>query len=86
MLITNVHILPIGNVKANYKSIFEDAGINQTRHIIFIEIIADIKIILPMKNAVINNTIDIYVAENIIVGKIPEVFLNTNFGKLTLVP
>lgn len=82
----NFKILPVGNVKANYKSTFTDAGINQTRHVIFIEITADIKVILPMKNEVIKNTIDIYVAESIIVGKIPDVFLNSNYGKLTLVP
>lgn len=82
----NFKILPIGAVKANYKSVFEDAGINQTRHMIFIEINADIEVILPLKNTVIKNTVEVYVAENIIVGKIPNVFLNSDFGKLTLVP
>lgn len=78
-------IVPIGAVKASYKSVFESAGINQTRHNIFIEIVADIKIILPMQNSIIQTVINIYVAESIIVGKIPDVYLG-NGGKLTLIP
>ena len=80
------NIVPAGAVFANFKSVFESAGINQTRHMVIVEVVADIKVVLLMKNTVIQSVVNIYVAENIIVGKIPDVYLSVGSGKLSLVP
>ena len=44
-----VKIEPIGNIKTNYDSLFESAGINQTRHKIYVNVIAKLRLILPFK-------------------------------------
>ena len=69
-------IEPIGNISTSYESKFESAGINQTRHKIYLNVIAKIRLKLPLKNQDIEVSTQIPVSDTIIVGKIP----NTTFG------
>lgn len=69
-------LVPVGTVVANYKSAFESAGINQTRHSIYIEVTSAVAIFLPVHDESIVCTINVYVAENIIVGKVPNFYLS----------
>ena len=71
-----IQIEPIGNINTNYESKFESAGINQTRHKIYINITAKLRLKLPLKNQDIEVSTQIPVSDTIIVGKIP----NTTFG------
>ena len=71
-----VKIEPIGNVVTSYESKFESAGINQTRHKIYLNISAKVRLKLPMNNDDIDVTTQIPVSDTIIVGKIP----NTTIG------
>ena len=67
-----VKIKPTGNIKVSYESVFESAGINQTRHKIYLNVEATVKIIIPLHNEEMQVTCEIPVAETIIVGKIPN--------------
>lgn len=67
---------PIGNIEAKYSSQFESAGINQTRHKIYININTEVRIILPLSNDTINVNSQIPVAETIIIGKVPSTALD----------
>lgn len=67
-----VKIEPVGNIKATYNSKFESAGINQTRHIIYLNIEAVVKIVMPLRNEEIVVNSEIPVSETIIVGKTPN--------------
>ncbi|MCL1901958.1 MAG: sporulation protein YunB [Firmicutes bacterium] len=78
-------LVPFGTVVANYKSVFESAGINQTRHLIYIEITSAVSIFLPISKESVEATVNIYVAENIIVGEVPAVYLSGG-EKLKLTP
>lgn len=69
-------IEPIGNISTNYESKFESAGINQTRHKIYLNVVAKIRLKLPLQNQDIEVDAQIPVSDTIIVGKIP----NTTFG------
>ena len=71
-----VSIEPIGNISTSYESKFESAGINQTRHKIYLNISAKVRLKLPMNNEDIDVTTQIPVSDTIIVGKIP----NTTIG------
>ncbi|NLK94914.1 MAG: sporulation protein YunB [Clostridiales bacterium] len=68
----NVKIKPIGNLNVSYESKFESAGINQTRHIIYLNIVGTVRIMLPLHSEDIEVTCEIPVAETIIIGKIPN--------------
>ena len=74
-----VKMQPIGSVKTNYISEFESAGINQTRHKIYLEVETTIKVIVPTKSDEVQIKNTIPVAETIIVGKVPTT--NLDFGK-----
>jgi sporulation protein YunB len=67
---------PIGSIEAKYSSQFESAGINQTRHKIYININTEVRIILPLSNDTINVNSQIPVAETIIIGKVPSTALD----------
>ena len=71
-----IKIIPIGNVKTEFKSEFLEKGVNQTLHRLYLEIYCEINILTPFNtiNETINN--QFIIAENIIVGNIPTTFYN----------
>ena len=75
-----VKIKPVGSIIVSYESKFESAGINQTRHKIYLKVEATVKTILPLHNEEIQVSCEIPVAETIIVGKIPNTAID--LGKI----
>lgn len=67
-----MHIEPIGNITTNYESKFESAGINQTRHKIYLNITAHIRLKLPLSDQDTTVTTQVPVSDTIVVGKIPN--------------
>lgn len=74
----NLDILTTESVICNFSSAFEAMGINQTRHSIYLEVVSDVKIIMPAASQNVRVTTDVLICEAVIVGKIPEVYLNGN--------
>ena len=62
----------IGNITTSYESIFESAGINQTRHKIYLNVNARIRLIIPTSSKEVEIVSQIPISETIIVGKIPD--------------
>lgn len=77
----NMEIEPIGNITTSYESKFESAGINQTRHKIYLNVAAKIRMKLPLESQDVDVTTQIPVSDTIIVGKIPNTTLG--LGDLT---
>ena len=74
-------IIPVSSVACDFTSSFESVGINQTKHSIYMNVIADISIVMPSRTENIAVTTEILVGEFVIVGKIPETYLQTDiFG------
>lgn len=71
----NIKIIPISNVECGFVSKFESAGINQTKHSIYLEIVSSISIIMPATTTNLASTIEVLVCESVIVGSIPDVYL-----------
>ncbi len=71
----NIKIIPISNVECRFVSKFTDAGINQTKHSLYLEIVSDISIILPSKSTNLASTIEVLICESVIAGKIPDTYL-----------
>lgn len=72
----SVQILPVGAVNASFDSEFETAGINQTRHRIFLTLRATVSLIVPTGSQAVEVGSTMPVAENIIVGEVPQSFVN----------
>ncbi len=84
----HIKIIPISNVSCRFVSKFEEAGINQTKHSIYLEIVADISIIMPTGSSNFASLTEVLVAESVLIGKVPETFLNADLfgGGFTLAP
>ena len=75
-----VKIDPIGNMKVSYESKFESAGINQTRHKIYLNVEARVRMKIPLHSKEQVVTCQIPVAETIIVGKTPNTAIDLGGG------
>gem|GEM_PF-368014 len=79
----NVKVLirPIGHVEIQVMDDFIDAGINQTRHRIWLEVTTQMSIAIPFDSKKFESTTSVPICEGIIIGPIPETYLNFNFFK-----
>ncbi len=84
----NIKIIPISNVSCSFSSKFEAEGINQTKHSIYLDVVADISIVMPSGTSNFASLTEVLIAESVIVGTVPDVFLQGNlFGNgYTLAP
>ena len=72
-----VKMKQVGNINTSYESLFESAGINQTRHKIYLNVSAKIRVIVPLNSKDVDISCQIPISETIIVGKIPQTAINT---------
>ena len=72
-----VRILSIRNSDANFISKFSQAGINQTLHQVTMEVSIDVAVLVLGQTASFTMTSQVVVAETVIVGQVPETFLQT---------
>ena len=74
-------IIPVSSVSCDFSSNFESVGINQTKHSIYLNVVADISIVMPSKTQNFAVLTEILVGESVIVGAIPDTYLQSDiFG------
>ncbi len=71
----SVKVAPIGKAECTFSSTFETAGINQTLHRIYIDVSCQIDLIIPTSHTVVQTNTPILLCESVIVGKVPDTFL-----------
>ncbi len=83
-----VKILPVGAVSTQFVTEFESAGINQTRHKIFLSAKTTVRLVIPTGSKQVDLNSSISIAESIIVGDVPDSFVDVNdkADLLNLVP
>ena len=72
-----VHILSIRNSDAAFSSNFQQAGINQTLHQLTMELSVDVAVLVLAKTESFTVTTEVVVAETVIVGDVPQTYLQT---------
>ena len=72
-----VHILSIRNSDAVFSSNFSQAGINQTIHQLTMVVSIDVAMLVLAKTSSFTVTSEVVVAETVIVGEVPQTFLQT---------
>ena len=72
-----VHILSIRNSDAVFSSNFSQAGINQTLHQLTMVVSIDVAMLVLAKTSSFTITSEVVVAETVIVGEVPQTFLQT---------
>ncbi|NLN87637.1 MAG: sporulation protein YunB [Syntrophomonadaceae bacterium] len=76
----SVRVLPVQQVHVEVDNRFEQAGINQTRHIISFKINTRIKIAVPLASEELPVTTTIPIADTVIVGEVPHTYVNFSGG------
>ena len=72
----DVQVLPVGSVSSRFDTEFESAGINQTRHRILLTLTAVMRLVIPTGASTIETSTQVAVAESIIIGEVPESFVD----------
>lgn len=72
-----VNIISIRNSDASFSSEFTEAGINQTLQRLLMEVIVDVSVLVLGQTTSFTVSSQVVVAETIIVGQVPETFLQT---------
>lgn len=73
----NIKTIPIGSVETSFSSKFEESGINQTLHKLYINVSSSVNIIIPGSSQKVNTVTEVLVSETIIIGKVPHVYLSS---------
>ena len=70
-----IEVVMVGSAHAEYQSQFSDAGINQTRHQILLEVTVLVDILLPGGSLPSEICAQVPVAETVIVGNVPNTYV-----------
>ncbi len=77
-----ISVLPIGTVTTRILSDFEQAGINQIRHKIYLEVTAHIKIVVPLVISTTDVTMQVPITEVLIMGDVPQTYIQLQGSEL----
>lgn len=73
-----VKVVPVGSVSSEFVTEFRTAGINQTRHKVYIRIRANMRIVIPTGAREVEVVAQVPVAETVIVGQVPQSYVNVD--------
>lgn len=80
-------VISVASVKCDFVSEFAQAGINQTRHSLYLNINCVVNVVTKTKTKTINDKITVLVFDNLIVGKVPNVVVTPiTIGKSEIKP
>ncbi len=74
----NMKLLTVSSVKCDIVSEFQTAGINQTRHVLYLDILATAFLINKISTETVNESIKILIYDNLIVGRVPNVLVSSS--------
>ncbi len=81
-----VRMVPLGRVNPELVDSFEQAGINQTRHKIYLKIHAEVQIIIPFIRDSVEVITTVPIADAIYLGDVPDTVINLQFPQGGLFP
>ena len=70
-----VRILPVSAVTAAFSTEFESAGINQSRHKIYLSLETTVRLVIPTGAREVQVNSQVLIAESIIVGDVPQSYV-----------
>ncbi|MBP3284148.1 MAG: sporulation protein YunB [Clostridia bacterium] len=76
-----IKIIPLNTLGTEYRTEFTSAGINQTRHRIYIKVRCEVNVLSNISSDIQNIEIEIPISETILLGNVPSTYFE--FGKQT---
>lgn len=74
-----VTVIPVGTVQVKVFDKFEQAGINQTRHMVYLMATTQIRIVVPLVSKSVSVNTQMPIAEYIVVGEVPSTYVQFPF-------
>lgn len=74
-----VTIIPIGTVQVKVVDKFEQAGINQTRHMVYLFATTHVRIVVPLVSSTVSVNTQVPIAEYVVVGEVPGTYVQFPF-------
>lgn len=74
-----VTIIPVGTVQVKVIDKFEQAGINQTRHMVYLVATTQVKIVVPLVSKSVSVNTQVPIAEYVVVGEVPSTYVQFPF-------
>lgn len=71
----NMKIVSVSSVTCRFVSGFDTAGINQTRHSVYLEIVSEMAVVMPGRTHRFSAISQVLIAESVLVGEVPNVYL-----------
>ena len=71
-----VDVVMLSSSMADFRSELSDAGINQTRHRILLDLHVDVSLLMPWRTVSTWVDTEVLVSETVIVGKVPNSYMN----------
>lgn len=75
-----VRVQSVGSVTAEFRNEFTSAGVNQTRHSVFLDVSVTVYLLIPGEILPVTVSEQVCVAETVIVGQVPDTYLNLQDG------
>lgn len=75
-----VRLQSVGDVTAEYENELTSAGVNQTKHSVYLNVTANVYLLIPGEIIPVSVTERVCVAETVIVGNVPDTYLNLKNG------
>lgn len=72
-----VRVHPIGATEGEIYTVLEDCGINQTRHLIQVNITVKMLVVLTGENTTVETHVTLPLGERVLVGEVPEIYLDS---------
>ncbi len=77
----NIPIDPIGSVICEFFNRFENIGINNTVHELYVNIIVNVDMMFPLYTNSIVKSYPILICQNVILGKVPDIYMDSVGGQ-----
>ena len=72
-------IIPVGTVNVEVTDAFEQAGINQTRHKIYLDVYTEVQIVIPFVTNTVTVNSQVPIADVTYLGEVPETVIDLPF-------
>lgn len=73
-----VRVEPVGSVTTDFMTEFEAAGINQTRHKIYLVLNASVRILIGNSSQTVEISSQVLISETIIIGDVPQSYVEVD--------
>ncbi|MCR4402827.1 MAG: sporulation protein YunB [Firmicutes bacterium] len=77
-----ISVVPVGTVNTRILSDFEQAGINQIRHKIYLEVAAQVKLVVPLVASTVDVTVQVPITEVLLMGDVPHTYIQLQGSEL----